>query len=86
MGVQRGGNGGGGGCKQIKGVNLRWPCKVEAENVVVVRLKWVARWGTWVMRALMDFINIITSCLLRHTLYEADTVMRMITIYRILEV
>ena len=49
------------GCKEIKGVNLRWPCKVEAENVVVVRLKWVARWGTWVMRALMDFINIITS-------------------------
>ena len=30
------------GCKEIKGVNLRWPCKVEAENVVVVRLKWVA--------------------------------------------
>ena len=25
--MQRGGNGGGGGCKQIKGVNLRWPCK-----------------------------------------------------------
>ena len=37
------------------------PRGVQAENVVVVRLEWVGRWGTWVMRALMDFINIITS-------------------------
>ena len=26
-----------------------------------IRMVWLARWGTWVMRALMDFINIITS-------------------------